>query len=261
MFSRALKQEVARWLRNWTPDLVRDQVARLARVMEGTNRPGVEVALERLKAWGADPGVAVDVGAYVGRWTTAFRKIFPGSRVLMIEAQRAKILDLERVVRDEGPAVAWAIALLGSTDGAPVRFTVMESGSSVHEEQSPYPRRYVERVTRTLDALLEEHPAFAAPRFLKLDVQGYELAVLEGSAHTLPGVEVVLLEASLLPTNAGCPLFAEVVRVMEGYGFGLLDICSLSRRKDGALWQADLLFARPGAPFLPAARLDGSNWV
>lgn len=80
-FTGGIKHELARWLRTGTPAALRKQIARVARVIDGTNRSGIEIALERLRDRGVPPGPAIDVGAYIGRWTTLFRRIFPGSPV------------------------------------------------------------------------------------------------------------------------------------------------------------------------------------
>jgi hypothetical protein len=68
------------------------------------------------------------------------------------------------------------------------------------------------------------------------------------------------LEASLVPINQGCPLIAEVMAFMSAAGFNLFDFCSQTRRRDGVLWQTDLMFLREGAAFSPPATLSRDNW-
>ena len=55
--------------------------------LEGLTFPSVEGALLTLKAKGFDPHFAIDIGAYVGEWTTLFKSVFPGCTVLMVEPQ------------------------------------------------------------------------------------------------------------------------------------------------------------------------------
>ena len=92
-------------------------------------------------------------------------------------------------------------------------------------------------------------------------MQGYELEVLKGGEHVLSQPEAVLLEASLVPTNAGTPLVADVVRFMDDRGFRLVDVCGEIRRRDGVLWQADLLFLRTTSRLMPAPGLTEDNWA
>jgi len=203
------------------------------------------------------PLFAVDVGAYKGTWTREFKKLFPECAVLMIEPQRDLAPELTAVC-DELPDVAWMDALLGRDSGTPVTFEVMKSGSSVYSEQSPYPRTPTVRETWRLDDNLTR---FSQPvDYLKLDVQGYELEVLAGCPKALAQAKVVAMEASLIPTNKGAPLFMDVMRYMDERGFRLTDIDGLTRRKDGMLWQADLAFAREDSDLLPDVALTTENW-
>ena len=136
----------------------------------------------------------------------------------------------------------------------------METGSSVLEELSPYNRIYVEKELITLDSLLERYPGFKKLDFLKLDVQGYELNVLQGASELLKLTELILMETSLAQNNRGCPLFSDVIKFMTEQDFRLLDFCSQARRKDGSLWQTDLLFIKNTSAFISKPSLDIQNW-
>ena len=116
---------------------------------------------------------------------------------------------------------------------------------------------YVEKSLQSLDSLLDDNPGFLQSEFLKLDVQGYELEVLKGASKLLSHVEFVYLEASLIQVNSGCPDILEVLNFMRDKGFKLIDFCSQTRRKDGALWQADLLFVSNKSDFVPSQEYDG----
>ena len=86
---------------------------------------------------------------------------------------------------------------------------------------------------------------FEEPLLLKLDVQGFELEVLRGAPRVLHRAEIVILESSLLPYNAGAPLLGEVIAFMAEHGFAPFDFCGQARREsDLALFQTDIVFAR-----------------
>jgi FkbM family methyltransferase len=81
----------------------------------------------------------------------------------------------------------------------------------------------VEIETTTLD----RYHAATGARFdvLKLDVQGGELAVLQGGARQLAGhVLAVITEVEFVELYEGQPLFADVDRFLRGHGFGLFDL-------------------------------------
>jgi FkbM family methyltransferase len=257
-------RRVARTVRSLTPPGVRRLVGRVgsyltADLSGSMSFPSIELALDTLRQLGFNPGFTVDVGAYRGEWTRMVKKIFPGTRVLMLEAQESKTAELEELARRSDGSVFAQNALLGSREGVSVSFHEMATGSSVFAETSPYPRVTVEKKTRTLDGILEER-GLSAPDLLKLDVQGYELEVLKGAARALEGVQALLLEVSLVPVNSGCPLAAEVIQFLSARGFQLFDFCSQVRRADGVLWQTDLLFLRAGSPFLPRPELTRETW-
>lgn len=222
--------------------------------------PSIDGALGYLKEWGFQPDSVIDVGAYHGEWTKMLKGIFPNAKVLMVEGQNSKYPILKDVCSSFDGDVVLEIALLGAQDGEKVSFVEMETGSSVLEESSPYKRNYVEKELITLDSLLANYPAYQKVGFLKLDVQGYELDVLKGASKLLEQTEFALMEASLIPINQGCPLISEIIEFMTARNFRLLDFCSQIRRKDGALWQTDLLFVNNTSAFMPKPSLDAQNW-
>jgi FkbM family methyltransferase len=259
-----LSKRIAYFVRSVAPISVLRGMARAgafmgAAVPGDATFPSIDSSLKVLSQLGFHPTFCVDVGAYHGEWTTMFKSVFPQTRVLMVEAQESKEGILDQVSARYGQDVATKIALLGPRDGEAVVFNEMETGSSVFEEQSPYKRTILSKTTRTLDGLLADgrHPP---PDFLKLDVQGYELEVLKGATEALKHADALLLEASLVPINSGCPLLGEVVAFVGQAGFRLFDFCSQVRRADGVLWQTDLLFVREGSRYCPDPHLTKENW-
>jgi hypothetical protein len=89
--------------------------------------------------------------------------------------------------------------------------------------------------------------------FLKLDVQGAELMVLESARQTLARTAVVHCEVEFAPIYAGQPLYPEIQRLLNGSGFELIDLLMPVRyhyvttagqpSQDRLLW-ADAVFFR-----------------
>lgn len=221
--------------------------------------PSIELALKTLRSLGFSPGACVDVGAYHGEWTRLFKSVFPDAAVLMVEAQDSKGPVLQSVALELGPAIRCQTAVLAAREGEAVTFYEMETGSSLFQENSPYARVSVQKRTRTLDSVLSEH-AFPRVDMLKLDVQGAELEVLKGASQALRQAEALLMETSLVPVNAGAPAFAEVIEFVTQRGFRLFDFCSQVRRKDGVLWQTDLLFLQTNSRLWGTPALTQENW-
>ncbi len=252
---------MSRTLHKLLPEKLRRKIYRFGKKLYvETDFPSIESSLEALKMWGFEPQYSIDVGAYHGEWTRMFKRYYPDSHVLMIEAQTSKSDRLQSFANEHNGQVIYENALLGPEDNKSVEFTEMETGSSVFEESSPYDRNKVSRTQVTLDTLVDSHPQFKQPDFLKLDVQGYELEVLKGASELLTNTQIILMEASFIPVNKGAPLIDEVIQFMSVRNYRLLDLCSQIRRKDGSLWQTDLLFIHNNSPLVPAAELDESNW-
>ena len=79
---------------------------------------------------------------------------------------------------------------------------------------------------------------------LKLDVQGGELAVLEGGPRTLEHVQAVLVEVSFVELYTGQPLADKVFDRLRTLGFTCRGGWSLTYGSAGECLQGDFLFAR-----------------
>ncbi len=214
--------------------------------------PSLHCALRNLKACGFDPQFTIDIGAYVGEWTEQFLEVYPGTKVLMVEAQESKKYVLENLAL-KYPEVTYFMGLLSATEGKHVSFSENETashiGKSVDNDETNT------RITKTLDGIIENNN-YPFPDFMKLDVQGHELEVLKGAEKCIYHCEVCLLEVSFLDLNTGDPLLLEVLNFMDSKGFQAYDISHLMRRPlDKALYQADVFFVKKTSQLLKS-----KNW-
>jgi FkbM family methyltransferase len=97
--------------------------------------------------------------------------------------------------------------------------------------------------TKTLDSYnyFESEPI----DFIKIDVQGAELDILNGGFNTIKNTQYVSLEVSLVEYNQGSPLIGDIVDKMREYNFYMLDIVeyhSFPQLFEGAIFQLDILF-------------------
>jgi FkbM family methyltransferase len=96
---------------------------------------------------------------------------------------------------------------------------------------------------RRLDSLLPEK--LDHPVFLKVDTQGAELEVLKGLGSRIGEIDLLILEATMMPMRHGIPQFADIVRFCEDTGFVVYDLLEGHMRGlDGALAQIDVAFVR-----------------
>lgn len=96
----------------------------------------------------------------------------------------------------------------------------------------------------TLDTFFEEKEIIKWKNpFLKIDVQGYERQVIDGSLHILENISVLQIELSLVKLYEGSMLYKEVISLMEELGFYLYTIIPGFRNpQTGQLLQADGVF-------------------
>jgi FkbM family methyltransferase len=209
--------------------------------------PAVAGLLTNIKDNGFSPAAILDVGANVGEWSRMVSAVFPSTRILMFDGNPENEPALRATMARLGSPSECFLSLLGPEKKQAVSFYKPDAGntgSSILPELTSFAKEVVTLPMDTLDNLTAA-AGLTAPLLLKLDVQGFELEVLKGATRALSLAEIVITEVSLLPYNAGAPLFADVIAFMDQHGFVAFDLCGQSRREsDRALFQADIAFAR-----------------
>ena len=211
-------------------------------------------ALQNLQQLGLEPLMLIDVGGAYGGFTHQFLDIFGQMPALVVEPLVEYQEPLDGLVRKHQKVKLVMKAAADSTGPKTINVHRDLVGSSLlieWEEPSQVNGEPRQVEATTLD---KEIAALGAdwPRsgfFLKVDVQGAELAVLDGAQKVLQNCLGVLLETTFFPTFEGGPLFSEVVAYMAERGFLPYDLTGfLFRPLDGALMQIDVLFVPADSP-------------
>jgi FkbM family methyltransferase len=217
--------------------------AYIARKLES---PEMMASLRRLSHNGFRPRHIFDVGAYQGDFIRLSLSVWPDANVLAFEVLEPKV-EVLRGLRPAGLAVDVMACLLGPENRDSVPFHEMETASSVLEEHFPQQVPVRNYPMCTLDHIVARYGVH--PDLVKLDVQGYELAVLKGAEQTLKSAQVIIAELNLLDIHKGVPLLSEVLGWLDRRGWVAYDICGITRRPfDTALWQADFVFVPVDSP-------------
>jgi FkbM family methyltransferase len=142
------------------------------------------------------PGdLAFDVGAHVGDRVASFRRL--GARVVAVEPQPALVFTLRLFYGFDRKVAIEAVALGRETGTIELKlnppnptvataskeFVAAAKGAAGWEDQR-WTKNVVVPLT-TLDALIERH---GLPRFVKIDVEGFEDEVLAGLTKPLPAL-------------------------------------------------------------------------
>lgn len=186
---------------------------------------------------GVHPATVVDVGAGAG--TPALYRAFPDAYHVLIEPLQEFEPDLRRLVEEwRGEYVPAAVgAERGEATLNVGGDLYMSSILSVGEADAARTPRRVP--ITTLDALLEERN-WAPPYCLKIDVEGYEHAVIEGAQRLLRDTELVIAEVSVSDRFEGGVSAAGLIELMSARGFEAVDVIDAARSSLGA--HADLVF-------------------
>ncbi len=145
-------------------------------------------------------GLAFDVGAHVGNRVRAFRAL--GARVVAVEPQPDFAALLSRWFAHD-PNVTVLPVALGRSEGQ-ARLLASEATPTVSTLSADWARRVGASTSfrgvrwspgpwvpvSTLDALMAQH---GQPDFIKIDVEGYELEVLNGLSQPVPALSFEFL--------------------------------------------------------------------
>ena len=137
------------------------------------------------------PGdLCFDVGANVGARTALFLEL--GAQVICIEPQESCV-NILRSVYETNPNVVIVDKALGDRSGQGELFVstrdhVLSTLSPRWSDEGRFASQHVWDIRQqvavvTLDSLIAQH---GMPRFCKIDVEGFELAVLKGLSHRIP---------------------------------------------------------------------------
>ncbi len=200
--------------------------------------PSLHTALRRRR----DISVAtvIDVGASDGRWSGEVMHFFPDARYLLIEAQeKAHGAGLQKF-KAMHPNVEYELCAAGNREGEIFFGASDPLGGQASE--IPYARNNIRVRMRMVDDLVRQYN-MPGPYLLKLDMHGFEVAILEGARETMAQAGMLIVEAYNFTLCPGALRFHELCAYLEERGFRCGDVFDLIvRPQDEAFWQMDMVF-------------------
>ena len=223
----------------------------------GVNRfQAIHTCLKLLRTFGYQPRAIIDGGAHLGHFALQAKAIFPEAIIHMVEPQPACRKELEALsFTHKFLFHPYALATEAEARQGNLLLAIDDVATTgAHISVNSTEATAVPVATSTLDQLFGRHIGPNDRAFLKLDLQGYELAALSGGEAILKSIEVVLTEVSFFG-QAYEPSIAELISFFDHKKFDLFDIAALSgRTRDNRLKQGDFIFVRRGSPLLADAR-------
>lgn len=197
--------------------------------------------------------VVLDVGANIGQYARSLLRMGYRGRIVSFEPLTSARYMLSANARG---VPGWQIVpfALGDFDGhSPIHVAGNSQSSSLlnmlprHVAAAP-DSAYVSSElieVRRLDSVFSQYCAAKERCFLKLDVQGFEQAVIRGARESLERCIGVQLEMSLLPLYEGEASFAEMLDLMADHGYHLMSLENgFADPVAGRLLQVDGVFYR-----------------
>ena len=193
----------------------------------------------------------VDIGANRGQFALLSRHLFPGAKIVSFEPLRSAADVFVNVFRGDqfvhlfpsavGPRQCSAkmhiSARLDSSSLLPIGDLQVKTFPGTYEVDSSV----VE--VAPLDFYLSDADILNRS-LLKIDVQGYEYEVLQGSESLLKSFSWILCECSFVELYSGQHLFPEVIKLLALNRFSIYSIVNPFYNPEGALIQCDVLFRR-----------------
>ncbi|WP_342531766.1 FkbM family methyltransferase [Citromicrobium bathyomarinum] len=195
-------------------------------------------------------GTLVDVGANVGQFSLLVRVLHPYAQIHAFEpltsmAARYRSLfagddrvTLHQMAAGEEPGEA-TINVSASADSSSL-LPITETQDAIFPGTKRVATETIQ-VSRIDDVLSEP---LEGPIFVKLDVQGFELAALKGMPRLLERVDRLYVEVSFIELYEGQVLAPEMIAWLADQGFTIRGAYNPVCASDGSAVQSDFLFAR-----------------
>lgn len=170
----------------------------------------------------------LDIGANEGQFAVIARRLWPEARVHSFEPLPDVHAALAAKFRGDPMVFVHNIGLSNCAGTQRMHRSAFSPSSSLlpmadlHRREWPQSVEHTDvevRLERLDDWIRECKVAHSAPMLIKIDVQGFEMAVIDGGAELLGAATFVVLEVSFYELYEGQPLFAQIHERMRQLGF------------------------------------------
>ena len=203
-----------------------------------------DTILYLLKKKNYNPNFVIDVGCGYGEWTKKSLKYFKSSNYLLFDGDE-KNEDKLKHLSSKYKNIKYMICIL-SNKIKTVKYYKNGYGSSVYVEKNNLGHDIISSETTTLFDQLPLSDLYNQNNLIKLDVQGYEIDILNGLKEKINLFNVIILEVSVVEYNKNAPLFYEVHTFMDKNNYKLYDLCDFKRlgKENSFLIQFDAIFIK-----------------
>jgi len=192
--------------------------------------------LFRLLLKAAKPDAIFDVGSMDASESLWFRKVLPGARIVLFEAnpsnyrtiadnptvQKAAIQLENRVVWNRGGTKTFFIEHPSHEPGVDEHIQGMSSTRPRIDRGSPYGTSAITAEAVRIDAFVDSMQPYPHIIALWIDVEGAAFEVLEGIAAVKDRIGIIHVEVETVAAWSGQHLKPDIIKLLEAFGFILL---------------------------------------
>jgi len=203
------------------------------------------------------PNHIIDIGANRGDWTREALKQFPDCRFTLLEPQ-AHMKESIRDILESNSKVFFNAVGAGKQSGI-FKFTIVDRDDSCSfvysdEDVKKHGYKQVEVPVVTLNELIAGQK-LPVPDIIKIDAEGLDIDVLEGSSDFFGKTEIFMIEAGVV-NKYFKNSFLEVINFMDKKNYRLFEITDINRPfKPEVLWLVELVFVKKNGI------IDSHQWV
>ena len=192
----------------------------------------------------------IDVGANTGKWAEKIIYFFKNTHIMAFEPDKRSAKYYESLFSEKGKCQLYECGLSNTKGTAEMTltkdtlFSTLESYSeNIKSEKMDAIKKQSININKLDNFKINEQNFDKV--FLKIDVQGHEIEVLEGAKNTLKKCDVVLLELSFFEEFEGkTPSFSKAVGYLQ-----LADLYPVHFQNYGTnlspyAWERDVIFVK-----------------
>lgn len=176
--------------------------------------------VELVRANGIEPKLILDLGCFDGTQTIELSKAFPASEIVAFEADLGNT-GIAMSACMAFPKITVINAVVGDHDGTTTFYRAMGSNRECGSLLVPNGKYFQAMPTKPVKVMGLRLDNFlsASPEIIWMDVQGNELAALNGMGKFLEGVKMIWTEVCFNPYYHGQMLAPEFDQHMSEKGF------------------------------------------
>ncbi len=174
----------------------------------------------------------LDVGANIGQYAQELRKIDFTGEIVSFEPINSVFNELKRNLTGDTKFTPKNYALGDKNETKTINIAKNFASSSFfvrtkYMEENAKQTEYISEEKVEIKILDDIYNTICNSNdivFLKLDTQGYEKNILNGSIESLKKIKGIQIELSLKPTYVDAPDFKEIFSIVEKLGFKLYSL-------------------------------------